>query len=282
VVRRLRLHLALGTTAIAALAAAPSALADSVSSSNWAGYAVHRAGVRFSKVLAAWTQPTVNCSAGHPTYSALWVGLGGYSESSNALEQIGSEVDCKASGHISSSAWYELVPAPSQPIRMSVRPGDQLVASVRVSGHTVWMSLKDTTTHRTFSKKLHASEIDVSSAEWIVEAPSECLDANTCQTLPLADFGSATFTLAQAQAVGGHTGSISDSWWDTTKIRLTPGGRRFVSSGANGSAGSATPSSLTAKGSSFRVTFSTISVTNPSFRARTSSVRDGYLVHPGR
>jgi Peptidase A4 family len=279
-VRRLRLHIAWGTLALAAFAA-PSALADSVSSSNWAGYAVHRGGVRFSKVLGTWTQPTVNCRAGSQSYSALWVGLGGYNETSNALEQIGSEVDCKASGRVSSSAWYELVPAPSQPIRMSVRPGDVLVASVRIAGHTVWMSLKDVTSHRSFSKKLHTTDIDVSSAEWIVEAPSECVDANTCQTLPLANFGSATFTLARAQSVGGHTGAISDSSWDTTKIKLTPGGRRFVSGGTD-AAGAATPSSLTARGSSFKVTFSTVSVTNPFFRARTTSVRDGYIVHPGR
>jgi hypothetical protein len=278
---RLRLHIALGTAALAAFAA-PSALADSVSSSNWAGYAVHRAGVRFSKVVAAWTQPKVNCSNGNQTYSALWVGLGGYNESSNALEQIGSEVDCRASGRVSSSAWYELVPAPSQPIRMAVHPGDQLVASVRVAGHQVWMSLKDLTTRRSFSKKLHAADIDVSSAEWIVEAPSECIDTNTCQTLPLANFGSATFSLAQAVAIGGHTGTISDSSWDTTKIKLTPGGRRFISSGGSAAAGAATPSALSARGSSFKVTFSTVTLSNPFFGARTASVRDGYLVHPGR
>jgi Peptidase A4 family len=259
--------------------AAPPAFADSVSSSNWAGYAVHRAGTRFTKVLARWTQPTVSCSAGHPTYSALWVGLGGYNESSNALEQIGSEVDCKSSGRVSSTAWYELVPAPSEPIHMVVHPGDQIFASVRVSGHEVTLILKDETNHHSFSKRLHASDIDVSSAEWIVEAPSECVAANTCQTLPLANFGSATFSLAQAQAIGGHTGSISDRSWDTTRIRLLPGGRRFVVQGGTASAGAATPSSLTARGSSFKVTFSTVSVTNPFFRARTTSARAGYLVH---
>jgi hypothetical protein len=280
-VRRLRLHIALSTAAFGLLAA-PTALADSVSSSNWAGYAVHRAGVRFSKVLAAWTQPTVNCSPGSETYSAMWVGLGGYNESSNALEQIGSEVDCRGSGRVSSTAWYELVPAPSQPIRMSVRPGDALVATVRVSGHTVWMSLKDATTHRSYTKKARTADVDVSSAEWIVEAPSECVDANTCQTLPLADFGSTTFSLAQADSLGGRTGTITSPFWDATKIKLTPGGRRFVSTGGAASTGAATPSSLTARGTSFKVTFSTVSVTNPFFRARTASVADGYLVHPGR
>src|SRR5438045_7249221 len=66
--------------------AAPSALADSVQSSNWAGYTVHRAGVRFTKVLAAWRQPAPSCVGGQRTFSAVWVGLGGYSASSSALE----------------------------------------------------------------------------------------------------------------------------------------------------------------------------------------------------
>jgi Peptidase A4 family len=276
---RAPVRIALAAAAMMAFAA-PSAFADMVSSSNWAGYAVHRAGLRFSKVTGAWRQPTVNCSAGNPTYSALWVGLGGFNESSNALEQIGSEVDCKASGRVSSSVWYELVPAPSRPIKMTVHPGDRIVASVRVSGSEVTMSLKDETTHRSFTKTVHDSTPDVSSAEWIVEAPSECIDANACRTLPLADFGSAAFSQAQAQALGGHEGSISDRGWDATKIKLTPGGRRFIDYSSSGAA--ATPSSLTARGSSFKVTFSTESAPSPYFRARSASIRDGYLAHPGR
>jgi hypothetical protein len=262
--------------------AAPSALADTVHSSNWAGYAVHRAGVHFTKVLAAWRQPAASCVRGHRTFSAVWVGLGGYRTSSDALEQVGSEVDCTASGGVASSVWYELVPAASQPIRMRVHPGDSLAASVSVSGHTVGIVLSNRTSHRTFRKTLHPGAVDSSSAEWIVEAPSECGSDNTCQTLPLANFGTATFGSATAQSVGGHNGSISDSAWDNTRIQLTPSGRRFVISTSN-RAGVATPSALTSRGSSFKVTFSTVRVSgNPFFRARQASVSAGYLVHPGR
>jgi hypothetical protein len=149
-------------------AAAPAATADSVTSSNWAGYAVHRAGIGFKKVVAAWTQPTATCTAGSQAYSAMWVGLGGYNESSNALEQIGSEVDCTASGKVDSSVWYELVPAPSQTIKMRVRPGDGLYATVTVNGNKTVLTILDATTHRSFKKTLRASAVDVSSAEWIV------------------------------------------------------------------------------------------------------------------
>jgi Peptidase A4 family len=262
--------------------AAPSAMAETVQSSNWAGYAVHRAGVRFTKVFAAWRQPRVSCVRGQRSFSAAWVGLGGYSESSNALEQVGSEADCSSSAGVSSSVWYELVPAASQPIRMHVRPGDALTASVTVAGLRVTVVLSDTTTHHTFRKTLHPSVVDTSSAEWIVEAPSECVSNNSCQTLPLANFGTTTMSSASAQAVGGHTGSISDSAWDTTKIQLTPGSRRFVNFNSD-IAGVASPSSLFSRGSAFKVTFSTVRVTsNSPFRAHTAAVRDGYLVHPGR
>ena len=255
-----------------------SARADTAQSSNWAGYAAHRPGVRFNNVLAHWTQPRASCVRGRRTYSAVWVGLGGFNASSNALEQIGTEVDCTASGRVASSAWYELVPAPSQSIRMSVRPGDQLSASVGVSGSRATLVLRDSSTHRSFRKTLRAAAIDVSSAEWIVEAPSECISDNICQTLPLANFGSATFSLAAARSVAGHSGSISDSRWDSTQIRLTPTGQHFVL--YNDALSVAVPSALANGGRSFRVTFANVAVRgNPLLRARQASLRDGYINH---
>lgn len=277
---RMRLFISAITTAILA-SVAPSAMADAVSSSNWAGYAVHRPGVRFNKVVGDWRQPTAACTAGRRAYSAMWVGLGGYSASSNALEQIGSEVDCTISGRVSSSVWYELVPAPSRPIHMSVHPGDEIEASVSVSGRRVVLSLTDVTTHRSFSKAFRPSVIDVSAAEWILEAPSECVSANSCETLPLANFHSAAFSLAQAQALGGHLGAIADPAWDWTQIKLTPAGRRFVGLDA-GYSGAAIPSSLNAQGDGFTVNYSTVS-TRRALRIASAAPlpRAGYIEHPG-
>jgi Peptidase A4 family len=279
---RTRLILALMTAAAFAVAA-PSALADVVSSSNWAGYAVHRAGIRFTRVLASWTQPTAQCTTGHRTYSALWVGLGGYNASSNSLEQIGTEVDCTVFGRVSSSAWYELVPAPSRAISMKVSPGDQMLATVTVTGNRVILALRDVTTHRSFTRTFRPSSIDVSSAEWILEAPSECTSNTTCRTLPLANFGSASFGSAQAEAVGGHTGAIADSFWDWTQIKLNPGDRRFITYSGNGS-GAAVPSALSAEGNSFSVAYSTVvQQAGRIANAVTAAVpRAGYIVHPGR
>jgi len=77
--RRRGLTLVLLAFALSA-ASAPAALADSTQSSNWAGYAIHRSGVSFTKVIGAWRQPSATCTAGSPAYSSAWVGLGGYSE----------------------------------------------------------------------------------------------------------------------------------------------------------------------------------------------------------
>jgi hypothetical protein len=112
---RLRSRL-LGTVgAVAMMAGAGSASAQTTTSasSNWAGYAVH--GTTFKKVIGRWTVPSATCGAGEATYSATWVGIGGYSEDSDALEQIGTELDCTAAGKVKSTAWMELVPveAPS-------------------------------------------------------------------------------------------------------------------------------------------------------------------------
>ena len=46
-------------------------------SSNWAGYAVtHRK--PFTSVTGKWVQPTATCADLSSTYSAFWVGLGGF------------------------------------------------------------------------------------------------------------------------------------------------------------------------------------------------------------
>jgi Peptidase A4 family len=276
--RKLR-PFSLAAVAVLALVAAPAAGADSSESSNWAGYAVHHARVNFTKVLGTWTQPTATCTAGQPTYSSVWVGIGGYSVSSQALEQIGTEADCAADGRESSSAWLELVPAASQTIRIPVSAGDRIRASVSVAGRQVTLALNNLTQHRSFTRRLRASQLDTSSAEWIVEAPSVC-SSSSCQTLPLADFGSTGFASASATTTAGHTGTIDDRKWTTTRITLAEGGRRFISAGGPGAPfATATPSSLTARDSAFTVTYrgSTGGLTS-SMAKQVSAAR---LVHAG-
>jgi hypothetical protein len=236
-----------------ALAAPAAALADASLSTNWAGYAVHRSGVNFRGVSATWRQPAPNCNTPYSTYEASWVGIGGYNRNSTALEQIGTELDCSSSGAATSAAWYELVPDPSRRIRMTIKPGDTISASVSVVGHHVTLELTDRTRHRSFSKALTVPAVDVRSAEWIVEAPSECFNNNSCRTLPLTNFGTMGFSGARATTAKGRSGSIASGLWDRSKITLAPAGHAFVAFGA---VGEAKPSPLLAGGSSFAVAYS--------------------------
>jgi Peptidase A4 family len=276
----LRLGIAGALVLAVGLTAAPAALARATESTNWAGYAVHRTGVSFHSVSATWIQPSASCTAGQPSYSSAWVGLGGYSPTSNALEQIGTELDCNAAGNVVSSAWYELVPAPSKTISLAVQPGDVMHASVSVTGNRVVVELEDLTRHHGFRKTLHTPAIDVSSAEWIVEAPSECISEFVCQALPLADFGAITFASASVAESNGTAGTIAGGDWARTKIKLTPGAQRLiVSRNSTGTAGEAAPSALRGGGSSFDVTFATAAGHSRQAPARESRVRAGYLEH---
>jgi Peptidase A4 family len=263
---RVRASVVSAVVTVAAMACAQPAFADSQYSANWAGYAVHRSGVSFHEVSGSWREPNLACAGGKHTYSAYWLGLGGFSMSSSALEQIGTEADCSSQGAQVVSAWYELLPY-AVPISMTVRPGDTMTASVIVAGHKVTMTLDDLTRGHIFSKVLDASTVDVSSAEWIVEAPSQCFGQSSCTILPLAAFGSTTFTAAAAQSANGHTGPISDPAWSLTKVNLTPNGRGPVSIGV-GSGTGALASPLRAGGTSFRVTYSRLTVQGSSVSRR--------------
>ncbi|MGH2856464.1 MAG: G1 family glutamic endopeptidase [Solirubrobacteraceae bacterium] len=252
--RRSRALPALAAAALLAMFAPGVARADSSQSTNWAGYAIHRGGVHFRQVVAAWTQPTVKCVPGPPTYSSMWVGIGGYSESSQALEQIGTEADCGSSGRELSSAWYEMVPADSNAISLHVAPGDGIRATVTVFGHNATLTLADLTTGRSFSRTVHSSLIDTTSAEWIVEAPSLC-SGNSCQTLPLADFGSTGFAFAGATSSSGQSGPIQFPAWNTTSISMFASGRRLGGSGPQRASVSAVPTAPSYGASLFGVRF---------------------------
>jgi hypothetical protein len=143
--RAVRLGSLLAAAALTLAGAPAAALGATTTSSNWSGYVAHKTGVTFRNVSADWKQPAATCTAQYPSYSAIWVGLGGDSLNSNALEQIGTEVDCSAAGSVVSSAWHELVPAPPSNIRITVNPGDLISASVTVVGHRVTLQLTDRT-----------------------------------------------------------------------------------------------------------------------------------------
>lgn len=252
-----------GLAAGSAFATLPNADTDvlTTTSSNWAGYVVAAPaapGASFTNVSSAWIQPAATCTPGLPTFSAFWVGLGGDSPTSQALEQVGTEANCTADGRVTYSLFYELVPAPPVTIKLPLKAGDGIAASVAVSGKRVSIRITNVTQKkRTFAKQftMTSPAPDLSSAEWVAEAPSACTSGGRCTVLPLANFTGATFVVAKATA-GGHTGTISDPAWSSTAISLVGGDligpRHFAPALLNANA---IPTPLSPDGSSFGVTW---------------------------
>ena len=95
-------------------------------SSNWSGYAV--TGSSVSYVAGSWVVPTVNTKTNG--YSAVWVGIDGYS--SSTVEQIGTGEDV-VNGKATYYAWYEMYPSASVTIStMTVKPGDSITGISRL------------------------------------------------------------------------------------------------------------------------------------------------------
>jgi hypothetical protein len=237
-------------------------------SSNWAGYAARRTGVAFRHVGGTWTVPAVDCSVGRESSSASWVGLGGYAASSRALEQLGTESDCGRDGTATYSAWFEVVPAAATTAKLTIRPGDVVSASAAVSGHLVTLKMVNRTRGTTATKVVRAATVDVSSAEWIVEAPALCSGSTTsdadCAQTTLANFGSTGFTAARAITRAGHGGSVLDLAWNAVAITLSPtahGGAGWergpgrLADAVSAASGGATPGALSAAGSAFTVDY---------------------------
>lgn len=164
----------------------------------WAGFVARTGEQPFTAVRATWTIPRIVCN--RPSSSvAFWVGLGGATSRSRALEQIGTAVDCSDRALASYSAWYEAYPDAPVDTAVAVRPGDTVTAAVRVAGNVVAVSLVNESTGASFAKQLTMPRPETDSAEWIVEAPTSCLGP-ACAPLPLAHFGRVTFGSATATA----------------------------------------------------------------------------------
>jgi hypothetical protein len=230
-------------------------------SSNWSGYAAvapDGAVASFSDVTATWIQPKATCVAGRTDSAAFWVGLGGDSVASQSLQQLGTEANCDgASTTPTYDAWWEIVPAASVRIPLKIKPGDRVTAAVVVNGQAVTLYLKNATRHSRFSKTMALTQpLDVSSAEWIAEAPSECSSGGRCRAVPLTQFGTVTFTNAAA-IDNAHPGTISDPTWVAAPIELISngGGGRFFGGDVLGPGVGAVPGDLSADGRSFAVSW---------------------------
>jgi hypothetical protein len=124
---------------------------------------------------------------------------------------------------------------------------------VTVRGRHATLRLRDLTTGTRYSTTRHLSNVDVSTADWIVEAPSGC-DSGGCRTLELTNFGTVAFTNATATAAG-HTGPVGEAGWPTTQLimRQDVGGAPGAVARRSGTVTSATPSAYA--GGAFSVAY---------------------------
>jgi hypothetical protein len=178
------------------------------SSSNWSGYVA--TGGNFTAASASWTVPVANClspSFQAATDSATWVGIDGWG--GNTVEQIGTDSNCVA-GNPSYWAWWEMYPNLPTVIggvtsSYPVFGGDSMNATVTYTGTpgTYKLTITDNSESWSFSTTQSISGTAGASAECAVERPSFL-------GLPLAPFGTATFTNCQAATGGGPLHSIWD------------------------------------------------------------------------
>ena len=176
--------------------------AAKATSSNWSGYALTGAQNTFSAVSGTWVVPTLQ-STPDDSYSAIWVGIDGYS--SSTVEQCGTSHNW-ISGAQQNYAWFEMYPAGSYEIvNFPANPGDTITCSVTYVplGFNSYYKMvltnvtrKVTTTiPQSYTRRSNAKR---SSAEWIVEAPT----IGNSTIAKLSDYQTVTLTKCSATVNG--------------------------------------------------------------------------------
>jgi hypothetical protein len=157
------------------------ALFNANQSSNWFGYNqgfMEPGKTLFTSITGTWTVPTATQhTSGQAESSSDWIGIGGgctdtsCTTTDQTLIQTGTEQDVDSKGAASYSAWYELIPAPSISINMTVSPGDSMSAAIAQGLPGTWtITLQDVTRGEKFSTMVPYTSSE-GSAEWIEETP---------------------------------------------------------------------------------------------------------------
>lgn len=181
-----------------------------VGSYNWSGYADASSPGTFTAVSAKWRQPATACSS-EQRLASFWVGLDGVNDTT--VEQVGTLAYC-FEGVPSYYTWWDIYPGASVFVGSTIRPGDLILASVKVSGTNYTLSLVDATTPgNSFSTVQTCSTCQNSSAEWIAERPAFQIGIT-----PLTFFSTWSPTNG-SQTSGGTKGSIA-SGPDATQITM--------------------------------------------------------------
>jgi hypothetical protein len=218
-----------------------------VTSLNWAGYAVTPANPAITSVTSTFIVPSAGLLP--PGFAATWVGIGGFSTSDLIQAGVG-EQSLPSLPLVGAQyyPWYEMLPnaevqltgcagAAGYPgdANCTVAPGDSMAVIIQQSGNNLWtIAFANTTRHWTWIQQF-PYQSSKSSAEWIAEAPTLAVLQTIIAPLSIVSFGP---TSIYTQAGTSYT--IAQG--NPTKVVLSPG---FVNE--------ATPSGLAKDGQSFNV-----------------------------
>jgi hypothetical protein len=159
-------------------------------SANWSGYVAD--GGPYSVVKGTFTVPSPVAGAPRDTQVSEWVGVDGASDSDTSLIQAGvaESADPQSPGGVSIQPWWEILPAAETNIStVPVSAGDTVTVTIwRLSGTSWEINLTDDTNGQSYTTPPEQFTGAGSSAEWIVEAPAQCLSQDQCQLTPLAPY----------------------------------------------------------------------------------------------
>jgi hypothetical protein len=207
-------------------------------SNNWSGYAV--TGSLFTQAKGSWLVPAVDCTAVPNSSASFWVGIDGWV--TDTVEQTGTDSDCDAE-RPTYYAWYEFAPRGGVTIvSVPVWPGDQMSAEINYDDPYFTVTITNETTGKSFTTRSMVTGAKRASAEWIAELNS----------FRLSDFGTVSFGGDYTYVSG--TNSAVDS---STSGQISDFGKHVWQSilAAGQGVQEAVPSSLSADGSSFTVTW---------------------------
>lgn len=167
---------------------------------NWAGYQAE--GGPYTAVSGRWIVPDVAAGNGAAA-DAAWVGIGGIR--TDDLIQAGTQAIVD-NGRVHYQAWYELLPAPSIPVPLSISPGDEVEVTIRETAPQRWeITMRNATTGGSY-RALARYDSSGSSAEWIEEMPASLGG----RFIPLSQFGSVRF-LGGTAALGSTTLTVAQA-----------------------------------------------------------------------
>ena len=159
---------------VAIAGSAPPVSGPSVGeSNNWSGYDV--TGGPFTAIVGTFNVPDVPVTS-TDTDTSEWVGIDGVSNTNLIQAGVAESVQ---GGTKTVYAWWEILPAPATPIpTLVINANDQVtVAIVRQADGNWLIQIEDLTDQQSWHSTFAYSG-QLSSAEWIVEAPTAVADMN--------------------------------------------------------------------------------------------------------